>query len=61
MSARAWFLTVTGTAFIIFVLPYVLAVFSVVPNGTETLLLVILLWAGSWAFNRRRDAKGTGP
>lgn len=61
MSARAWFLTVTGTAFIIFVLPYVLAVFGVVPNGTETLLFVVLLWAGSWAFSRGRGLKRPGP
>lgn len=57
MSAPGWLLSIVGTAFIIFVLPYVLAVFGLTPNGTETLLLVVLLWAGSWVFARRRAAE----
>lgn len=59
MSARGWLVAVIGTALIVFVLPYVLAVFGLSPNGTETLLLVALLWAGSCATSRRstrRDA-----
>jgi hypothetical protein len=47
---------VIATAFIIFVLPYVLAVSGVVLNGTETLILVILLWAGSrWRAPKSTD------
>jgi hypothetical protein len=61
MTARGWLVAVIGTVFLVFVLPYVLAVFGVVPNGTETLLLVVLFWAGSWAFSRRRATKGTSP
>jgi hypothetical protein len=62
MSARGWIAATAGTAFIIFVLPYVLAVFGLTPNGTETLLLVVLLWATSWALGRRGSPKaGTSP
>jgi hypothetical protein len=60
MSARGRLLAVSGTAFIIFVLPYVLAVFGMTPNGTETMLLVVLLWVGCWAFGRRSVPKRTG-
>lgn len=52
MRAWAWLTGVTGTVFAVFVLPYVLAVFAVAPNGTETLLLVALLWTACWAFGR---------
>jgi hypothetical protein len=60
MSARSWFLAVSWTAVIIFVLPYVLAVFGLAPNGTETLILVVLFWAGSWILSRRRPPKRKG-
>lgn len=60
MSARAWLVAVAGTAIIIFVLPYVLAVFSLAPNGTEILTLVVLIWAGSWLRSRGRTCKGQG-
>lgn len=57
MTARGWLLAVSATVFLVFVLPYVLAMFGLAPNGTETLLLVVLLWAGRWVFARRRAAK----
>lgn len=57
MSARGWLVAVIGTVLVVFVLPYVLAMFGLAPNGTETLLLVVLLWAGSWVFARRRAAE----
>ncbi|WP_285314536.1 hypothetical protein [Pseudarthrobacter sp. fls2-241-R2A-168] len=57
MSAPGWLVTVVGTVFLVFVLPYILAAFGLVLNGTETLLLVVLLWAGSWVFPRRQAAK----
>ncbi|MEO8284368.1 MAG: hypothetical protein ABI568_13370 [Pseudarthrobacter sp.] len=60
MSARAWLIAVAGTAIIVFVLPYVLAVFSLAPNGTEILTLVVLLWAGSWLLGRGRTCKRRG-
>lgn len=60
MSARSWLLAVAGTALIIFVLPYVLAVLGVAPNGTEIMLLVVLLWVGSWVLGRRWAPNRTG-
>jgi hypothetical protein len=54
VTARAWLIAMAGKAFIIFVLPYVLAVFGMAPNGTETFALVVLLWASSWVVGRRR-------
>ncbi len=57
MSARGWLLAAVGTVFLVFVLPYILAALGLAPNGTETLLLVVLLWAGSWVFARRRAAE----
>ena len=53
MTARGWLVAVVGTVFLVFALPYVLAVFNLAPNGIETLLLVVLLSAGSWVFARR--------
>jgi hypothetical protein len=58
MSARGWLVAAVGTVFLIFVLPYILAALGLALNGTETLLLVVLLWAGSWVFARRRAAAG---
>ncbi|MDQ1053094.1 hypothetical protein QE394_001022 [Arthrobacter sp. SORGH_AS 212] len=55
MSVQGWLTVLLGTAFILVVLPYVLAVISLAPNGTETLLLVVLLWAGMWVHGRRRS------
>jgi hypothetical protein len=57
MSARGGLVAAVGTVFLIFVLPYMLAALGLAPNGTETLLLVVLLWAGSWVFARRRAAE----
>jgi len=57
MSARGWFLAIIGTALVVFVLPYILAAFGLAPNGTETLILVVLLWAGSWLLGSRRTSK----
>ena len=57
MTTRYCLVAVIGTVFLVFVLPYVLAVFGLAPNGTETLLLVVLLWASSWALARRRAAE----
>jgi hypothetical protein len=59
MSARAWLLAMTGTAFMIFVLQYILAGSGLAPKGTETLILVILLWTGSWAVGHRRVPRST--
>lgn len=59
MSVRSWLVAVVGTVLIIFVLPYVLAIFGLAPNGTETVILVVLLWAGSWTIGRRRTPKRT--
>ena len=58
MNRLAWILVVTGTAFLVFVLPYIMAAFGAAPNGTETLLLVPLLWAATWTVSRRR-ARGS--
>jgi hypothetical protein len=57
MSARGWLVAVVGTVYVVFVLPYILAAFGLAPNGTETLLLVVLLWAGTWVFARREPQK----
>jgi hypothetical protein len=61
MSARGWLVAVLGTVFVVFVLPYILAAFGPVPNGTETLFLVVLLWASSWVFTRRWAPRRTSP
>lgn len=56
MNARAWLIAVAGTAVLIVALPYVLAALSLAPNGTETLMLV-LLWVGSWSLGRHASAR----
>lgn len=57
--ARGWLLAIVGTAFVVFGLPYVMAALSLALNGTETLILVVMLWAGGWAVGRRRGPKST--
>ena len=61
MSARGWFLAITSTALVVFVLPFNLAAFGLAPNGTETVVLLVLLWAGSWVLGSRRTSKRTDP
>lgn len=58
MNKWAWILVLTGTAFLVFVLPYIMAAFGAAPNGTETLLLVLLLWVATWMLSRKR-ARGS--
>jgi hypothetical protein len=53
MNAKAVLSALVGTAFLVFGLPYVLAVFRMAPNGTETLLLVVVLWTACWATSSR--------
>ncbi len=49
MNKWTWIWVLTGTAFLVFVLPYIMAAFGAAPpNGTETLLLVLLLWVATW-------------
>ncbi|MDQ0118445.1 hypothetical protein J2T22_001623 [Pseudarthrobacter defluvii] len=57
MSARAWLSAVAGTAVLVFVLPYVLPAISLAPNGTETMLLVVLLLVCIWGRDRWRSRK----
>lgn len=57
MNARATLIALVGTAFLVFAFPYILAPFGMAPNGTETLLLVVALWAVGLAVSRRRDMR----
>ena len=57
MNARATLIALVGTAFLVFAFPYILASFSMAPNGTETLLLVVALWAVCLAISRRLDMR----
>lgn len=57
MSAGTRLLAIVGTVLAVFVLPYILAMLGLAPNGTETLLLVVLLWSGTWAYSRRASPR----
>jgi hypothetical protein len=57
MIGRALLIALIGTVFLVFLFPYILGPFA--PNGTETLVLVALLWVGVWAFSRRRSKHRT--
>ena len=62
MTARAVVLAAVATGLVVFVVPYVVSVlFGVAPNGTETLIVVILLWVTVWTVNRTRFKRGTQP
>lgn len=53
MKAKAVLVALVGSAVLVFVIPYILARFSMAPNGTETLTLVVVLWAACWAVSQR--------
>lgn len=57
MNAKAVLVALIGTAVLVFAFPYLLASFSMAPNGTETLLLVVGLWTVCWAANRLFDRR----
>jgi hypothetical protein len=57
MNAKAVLVALIGTALLVFAFPYLLASFSMAPNGTETLLLVVALWTACWAANRLIDKR----
>ncbi len=57
MSKRALVIAFAGTAFLVFAPPYILGAFGSVPNGTETLILVALLWATTVAVSRVRSVR----
>ncbi len=60
MTARAVVFAAVATGLLAFVVPYVVSVlFGVAPNGTETLILVILLWITVWTVNRTRFKRDT--
>lgn len=52
MTAKAVLVALIGTAFLVFVFPYLLATFSMAPNGTEILLLVVALGTVCWVVSR---------
>ncbi|MDF9752789.1 hypothetical protein [Arthrobacter sp. ES3-54] len=53
MTSRAVVFALAGTVVLVFAAPYVLALFGMAPNGTETLLLVAGLWAACWVSTRK--------
>jgi hypothetical protein len=57
MNAKAVLVALIGTAFLVFAFPYLLAPFSMAPNGTETLFLVVALWTVCWAVSRLFDRR----
>ena len=57
MNAKAVLAALVGSGILVFVLSYILASFSVAPDGTETLTLVVVLWAACWAVSRRLDER----
>jgi hypothetical protein len=57
MNAKAVLVALIGTAFLVFAFPYVLASYSMAPNGTETLLLVLALWTLCWAASHLSDRR----
>jgi hypothetical protein len=57
MNAKAVLVALVGTALLVFAFPYILASFSMAPNGTETLFLVIALWAICWVTSRRLEKR----
>ncbi|GAB3564554.1 hypothetical protein GCM10027405_20820 [Arthrobacter alkaliphilus] len=55
MTGRAFVVAASATAVLVFVIPYlVYLLFGVAPNGTETLIVVVLLWITTWTFRRTR-------
>lgn len=52
MTPTAVVVALAGSVFLAFVAPYVLAPFGMTPNGTETALLVVALWAACWSASR---------
>lgn len=56
MDAKAVFIALCGTAFLVFALPF--APFVTPPKGTETVLLIAALWAVCWAVGLCMPAKG---
>lgn len=62
MTGRAVVFAAVATGLLMFVVPYVVsALFSVAPNGTETLIVVILLWITVWTVSRTRFKRDTQP
>lgn len=57
MNSKAVVVALVGSGVLVFVLPYILASFTMAPNGTETLMLVVVLWAACWAASRRFDER----
>jgi hypothetical protein len=62
MSGRAVVFAAVATGLLVFVVPYVVSVlFGVAPNGTETLIVVSLLWGIMWTISRTRFKRDTQP
>ncbi|MFK4299617.1 hypothetical protein ABH924_004802 [Arthrobacter sp. GAS37] len=62
MTGRAVVFAAVATGLLVFVVPYVVSIlFGVAPNGTETLIVVILLWITVWTVNRTRFKRDTQP
>ncbi|MDQ0029668.1 MFS superfamily sulfate permease-like transporter [Arthrobacter bambusae] len=60
MNARAAVFSALATGLLVLVVPYVFsALFDVAPNGSETLIVVILLWVTVWAVCRARLKRDT--
>lgn len=62
MTARAVVFAAVATGLLVFVVPYVIwGLFGVAPNGTETLIVVVLLWIIVWMVSRTRFKRNTQP
>ncbi|MDQ0029671.1 hypothetical protein [Arthrobacter bambusae] len=60
MSCRAFVFAAVATGLLVFVVPYLIGVlFGVAPNGTETLIIVVLLWGIVWTVSRTRFKRDT--
>lgn len=62
MTTRAVVFAAVATGILVFVVPYVAwGLFGVAPNGTETLIVVVLLWVTVWTVSRKRFKRDTQP
>jgi ABC-type iron transport system FetAB permease component len=62
MTGRVVVFAAVATGLLVFVVPYVVSVlFGVAPNGTETLVVVIVLWITAWTVSRTKFKRDTQP
>lgn len=57
MTGPAVVVALVTTAFLVFVGPYILTLIGAASDGTETLIVVILLWMVTWTVHRMRSTR----